>query len=131
MGVTGPCACKPQRSIAGCACWIAPWRVSRRSTGAGSIGTTPISFTGLGLDNAVRSTGPSYPPCRALIGAQGTNPQLGISIDSDRQVAAANAPADNQRTVFQDFEPAPSVCTRQRAARAHDWSSVGECDLAA
>src|SRR5882757_9376973 len=63
-------------------------------------------------------------------GAQCTDHEFRIGVDSDRYAAAANAAADDEWAVVGNFEPAACVGARQGAAGADDRSPVAECDLA-
>jgi len=62
---------------------------------------------------------------------QSADDQLGIRVEADREVTAADATADDQGAASGELEPAPTVASRQRTAGAQDRSAIGKCDLAA
>src|SRR3569833_1475303 len=63
--------------------------------------------------------------------AEGADDQLGVRIEPDREVAAADATADDEGAASCDVKPALSVAARQGATGAQDRSSIWKCDLTA
>ena len=56
--------------------------------------------------------------------------QLWVGVDSDRQIAAADATADDQRSISWNIKQTARMRPAKRPARSQDWCAVRKADLA-
>jgi hypothetical protein len=57
--------------------------------------------------------------------------QLWIGVDSDRQTAAANATADDQRPISGNIKQTARMGPAKQPARSQEWRAVWKADLPA